>query len=100
MPVQRLDDTRRTRAIPKRLTGQADTAFHDRLTHSGLGPQVVEQLLFAEDPVAMLHEIGKHLKYLWLERNDLTCATQLVAVRVERIRPKDIAHGTLLDSGR
>jgi hypothetical protein len=61
---------------------------------------VVEQLLFAEDPVAMLHEIGQHLEHLRLERNDLTGVTQLVAVRVERIRPKDIAHGTLLDSGR
>jgi hypothetical protein len=99
MPVQRLDDTRRPRAIPERVADQADTAFHGRLTHGGLGPQVVKQLLFAEDPVAMLHEIGQHFEYLRLEGHDLAFAAQLVAVRVERVRPKDIAHGILLVSG-
>ena len=56
------------------------------------GPQAREQLVAGDDTVALRHEIGEHIEDLRSQRDEFPSAPQFIALGVEAIVPKHIAH--------
>src|SRR5262249_49634029 len=56
-------------------------------------PQLLPQLLLVDNAVAMGEEIGEHLKHFGADVDQMPCAVQLAALRVEGIVAKHVEHG-------
>src|SRR5262245_23428032 len=86
--------------IAKRLPDVHDVAIERRIPHSLAWPHMLEQFLLEDYPVIMRQEIGQHLIYLGPQRDGHTVPVQLIALSIEAIVAKDIAHWHMLRPSR
>src|SRR5262249_59375424 len=71
-----------------------DAGLQRRITDKLLGPQVIEELLLGDHAVTLGDEVAQDVEDLGAELDERARAAQFTAVRVERIVPKKILHGT------
>jgi hypothetical protein len=69
-----------------------ETGIQHRVTDELLGPQVPEQLVLGNDPLAVCEEIGKQLKHFRAEGNTPTGLVQIITFGVQGIVVKTVAH--------
>ena len=81
---------------PQRLAQCLQTGFQRLVADKLVRPQVLEEFLLGNEPLAMRQEIDEHLKHLAPELERLPRAMQLLALRVQDILAKDVAHRPLL----
>jgi hypothetical protein len=74
-PVHRADHRLGPAVVTERLTRRLDPAGQRRLGHESIAPDLVEQLLFADEPVVVLSEVGDHVEHLRLDGDRLPVAT-------------------------
>jgi hypothetical protein len=78
--------------IAKRLADVPDVAIERRIPHKLAWPHMFEQFLLEHHPVSMRQEIGQHLIHLGPQRNGHAAPVQLIALGIETIVAKEIAH--------
>src|SRR5262249_42666432 len=71
-----------------------DAGLQRRSTDKLLGPQVLKQLLLGDHAVTLGDEVAQDVEDLGAELDERARAAQFTAVRIERIGPKKILHGT------
>jgi hypothetical protein len=62
------------------------------ITDELLGPDLIAQLLFGDDLLAMRKQVGENLEHFTPQPDGLASALQHMALRVERTRAEDIDH--------
>jgi hypothetical protein len=67
----------------------ADTAGNGAFFHIGLGPDVLKQLFFGHQPVALLDQIKQQLIHLALHLDGCPCVAQLAPLRVDYVVSAD-----------
>jgi hypothetical protein len=73
-----------------------NTALQGRLADKALWPELLEQFLPWDHAVMVLHQIRQHREHLLIEPDHLCGSAQLVALHIQRIGPKDVAHDLVL----
>jgi hypothetical protein len=96
LAVQRAQEARRASPLPQRLAKGLNTRCQRLVSDKLVGPQLHEEFLLGDHPVAMRHEVDEHLKDFAPELDGLPNVMQLMALGVKRIVAKDVAHRTPL----
>ncbi|MGY3371357.1 hypothetical protein ACVWZL_008482 [Bradyrhizobium sp. GM2.4] len=55
-------------------------------------PDLVDQLVLADHPIAVLHEVDDEIEDLWLHGNGNLLAAQLAQVGIEQVIPEQKLH--------
>jgi hypothetical protein len=88
-----LDVTLRLSAITNGAARGSNTPFQGRVTHTPLGPQVLEQLVAQHHTLTVLQQVGKRAKYFGLKPYPYPCAAEFIQRHIEGIVVKDVEHG-------
>src|SRR5881397_3705914 len=88
LAVQRAHETRGPPLLPQRLAQRRDTGFQDLVPDELVGPQVLKELLLGDNTVAMLQEVGEHLKDFAPQLERLPSVLELIALGVQDIGVK------------
>src|SRR5262249_43489803 len=91
-PTHRLDDPLLTATVPNGPAHEHETLTQDRLAHILLRPELLEEFFLRDHTVTVLHEVEEHIEDLRLQRAGCAGVTQLIALRIEFIVAKDVAH--------
>jgi hypothetical protein len=83
-------------AIPEDLPHGHDVAIERAIPDILARPQMLQQFLLADHPVALRHKVGQHLKHLRRQRDGHPGLVQLIALGIQAIVGKEIAHHPLL----
>jgi len=92
LAVQRADEVRRPPSLSQRLTHRLNTGFQRFVPNKLVRPQVLEEFLLGDHTILMAQEVGEHLKGFPPELDGLPSAMQLMALGVEDIVTKAVAH--------
>ena len=92
LAVQRAQEARRPPPLPQRLAQGLNTGGQRLVPDKLVGPQVLEELLLGDYPIAMRQEVDEHLKDFAPELDWLPGVMQLMALGVKHIVAKDVAH--------
>ena len=79
-------------SLPQCLAQRCHTGFQHIVPDKLVGPQVLEQLLLGDHPLAMRQEVGEHLKHFAPEFDRRPRAMQLGALGVQDIVAKEVPH--------
>jgi hypothetical protein len=79
-------------AIPNRLPHCHDVTVQRGIPHELVGPQILQQFLLEDDPVPMRQQVREYLKRLGLQRHGFPGMMELIALGVEAVVAKDVAH--------
>jgi hypothetical protein len=90
--MERLDKSLRPPPVAYGPACRHQSAREGGLSDEPAGPQLLEELFFGHDPVAVLEEISQEIEYLRLELDQLAGRAQLIAPWVELILLKGIDH--------
>jgi hypothetical protein len=90
--MEGLDTVLDPSAIANGLTHHHQPLRQDPRTDVALGPQVLEEFLLCDHPVAVLEEVDEQIQGLRLELAQGPGATQFVALEIKRIVPKGVDH--------
>lgn len=86
-------DQRLARAvIADRLAGRVDPAGQGGLGDEASVPNLVDQLVLADDPVTIFHEVDDEVENLRLHGNGNLLAAQLTPIGVEKVVPEHKLH--------
>src|SRR5262249_1136883 len=92
LAVQRTHETWRPPLLPQGLAQRRDTGLQRRVPDKLVGPQVLEEFLLGDHPLAVRQEAGEHLKRLGPELDGLPSVMQLMTLGVKHIVAKDVVH--------
>ena len=90
--VDRLDYPLLRAIIANRLTRNRDAARQNRLGDRIAGPDVVENLRFRDQAIAVLDQEAKHVEYLRLDPDDSPCLPELVELCIQDTVAKGPFH--------
>ena len=80
-------------AVADRLSRGVDAAGQGRIRDDTAAPDRGDQIVLADDAVAVLHQINQQVEYLGLDGNGIGTAAQLAAVDVKHMISKVKLHG-------
>ena len=92
LAVQRPHEARGSAPLPQRLAQRLDTGFQHLVPDKLLRPQVLQEFLLGDHPLAMRQEVGQHLKGLAPQLDRRPGAMQLGALGVQDIVTKAVPH--------
>src|SRR5467141_3611191 len=72
-------------AVADRLSHSVDAAGQRRIRNDPAAPDRSDEIVLADDPVAVLHQINQEIEYLRLNGNPFGAAAQFAPVRVKRM---------------
>src|SRR5690349_13070329 len=72
-----------------------ETTGESCLTDKSLGPTLLQQLLLAHYPIAVLEEVQEYLKHFGFYRHELPCPLKLTACFIEGVVVKAVEHSIL-----
>ena len=78
--------------LSQRLAQCCDTGFQRGVPDKLVGPQVLEELLPGDHAVAMRQQVDEHLKDFAPQRERLPSVMQLIALGIQDIVAKRVAH--------
>ena len=84
--VQRADQRLLVAVVADRAPRRADARIQRRVGDQPSLPHRVEQLVLADDPVAMPHQIGEHVEHLRLDRHGRAGVPQLLPHQIDLVR--------------
>ena len=87
LAVQRAQKARRPPSLLQRLAQGLHTGFQRLVPDKLVRPQVLEEFLLEDHPIAMRQEMGEHLKHLAPELEWLPRTVQLLALGVRMRDP-------------
>jgi hypothetical protein len=70
-----------------------DATRHRALLDGYARPQTFEQLLLADEPLAVLDQVAKHLEDLALQADERVAPPELLAGRIQRALTEEVEHG-------
>ena len=79
-------------AVADRLARRIDAAGQRRIRHDAAAPDRCDEIVLADDAVAILHEIDQEIEYLRLDRNRLRAAVQFAPVGIKCVIGKVKLH--------
>src|ERR1700682_2859248 len=79
-------------AIADGLSRGVDAARECRVRHDSAAPNRSDEIFFADDAVAVLHQIDQQIEHLRLHGNCCAAAEQLAAFCIKRMIVKDKMH--------
>jgi hypothetical protein len=91
-PVDGLDTVLVPPTIAKGFADHHHALRQNALTHTALGPQVLQEFLFGDHAVAMCQEIGQDIQGVRLQGTQGIPVAEFVTFRIKRIRLKDVDH--------
>ncbi len=77
-----------------------DAAGQRRFRHDPSAPDRADQVVLADDAIAVLHQEYQEIEHLGLDGYRLRTAKKLAAVGIERMIVKEKLHGTLKSGPR
>jgi hypothetical protein len=92
MAVHRVQEAWRPSTVSQCLADGHDARVQGGIANELLGPHVLEELGLGNDTVAVGEQVGQHLKPFGAEVDPRPSAVQLIALRVQDIVVKEIAH--------
>src|SRR5262249_14840505 len=92
LAVQRAHEARRPTPFPQRLAQGLHTGFQRLVADKLVRPQVLEKFLLGDHTIAMCQEVREYLKDFAPELHQFPSVMQLIALRVQNIVTKGIAH--------
>jgi hypothetical protein len=98
-PTGRGDIPWRLGTVLQGMAGGSNTAAQGIVRDELVRPQALEELIAGDDAVAMRQEIGQDIKDLRSQRDESPASTQFIALGVEAIVAKDIAHRPVSSPG-
>ena len=81
-------------AVADRLARGVDAAGQGRIRHDAAAPDRRDEIVLADDAVAVLHQVDQQVEDLRLDGNGLRPAAQLAPVRVKRMVGKEKLHAS------
>jgi hypothetical protein len=94
------DQNLRVTTVANSLPRRANTADERGVRHDPAAPDIGDQIVFADDTVAVLHQIDQEVENLRLDGNRLGPAAQLLPSEIEREFAKEIFHVCNRKAGR
>ncbi len=88
----RADQFLASAAIAHRLAGGIDSAGQRRIRNDTAAPNRRDEIVLADDAVAVLHEVNQQVEDLRLDRNRFRATAKLAAVVVKRMIAKEKLH--------
>ena len=79
-------------AVAHRLAGSVDTAGQGRIGNDPAAPDRRNEIVLADDTVAVLHQINQQVEHLRLDGNRFVAAAQLATAVVKRMIAKEKLH--------
>ena len=79
-------------AVADRLARGVDAAGQRRIRHDPAAPDRSNQIVLADDAVAVLHQVNQQIEHLRLDRNGLGAAAQFAPIDVKRMIGKEKLH--------
>src|SRR5262249_47937865 len=92
LAVQRAHEARRPPSFPQRLAQGSYTGFQRFVADKLVGPQVLAEFLLGNHTIAMCQEVCEYLKDFAPELHQSPSLMQLIALRVQHIVAKGVAH--------
>src|SRR5262249_22525323 len=86
-------------AVADRLARRVDVRGKGRICHLPPVPEGCEQVVLADDPLAVLHEKGEEVEDLGRDGDRLVAAAPLPRVRIKRMTGKEELHRNLREDG-
>ena len=83
--VDRADHLLRTAVVADHAARRADARVERRIRHHAALPHRLEQLVLADDAVAVLQQIGEHVEHLRLDRHGYAGAAQFLLHQVNLV---------------
>jgi hypothetical protein len=93
LAIDRLQEPLGPPAVPNGLAHGFDRTLQRRLADELLGPELLAQLLFGDDPVTLRQQVSQSLEYFAPQPVDAPGAGELSALRIEGTRVEDVQHG-------
>lgn len=87
---------RRPSSVSQRLTDGHDAGVQRGVTNKLIGPHVLEQFGLGHDTVTVGEEVGQDLKRFGAEMEPGSSAVQLIALGIQDVVVKDVAHRPVL----
>src|SRR5439155_26747462 len=78
--------------LPQYLAQRPHTGGQRLVTDKRVGPQILQEFLLGDNPLAMCQKVGEHLKRLAPELHRYARVLQLLARRIEDIVTKAVPH--------
>src|SRR5262245_66254211 len=94
LPVNGLDDVLSVAMIPDRPAGRKDASCHRAFLDVYARPQALEQLLFGDQAVAVLHQMEQDPIGLALQADQHAAVPKFSALPVEDAAAEDVDHAT------
>ena len=79
--------------VTDRFSHGIDVAGQRRFRHDPPAPDCLEQIVLADYPLAVLHQVDQQVEHLRTDRNQLGPAPQFASIGVERTIAKPDLHG-------
>ena len=79
-------------AVADRLARGVDAAGQRRIRHDAAAPDRGDEIVLADDAVAVLHQIDQQVEHLRLDGDSFGAAAQLAPVGVKRMIGKEKLH--------
>ena len=79
-------------AVADRLARGVDTAGQGRIRHDSAAPDRGQQIVLADDAVAVFHQVDQEIEHLRLYGDNLGAAAQLPPVRIKPMIGKEKFH--------
>jgi hypothetical protein len=86
-------------AVANRLARGVDAAGQSRIRHDPAAPDRSEEIVLADDAVAVLHQVDQQVEHLGLDGNGLGTAAQLAPVGIKPVIGKEKFHVAALAAG-
>ena len=78
--------------VADRLSRGVDTAAQRRIRYDPAAPDRSDEIVLADEAVAVLHQVNQQVEDLWLDRNELETAAQFAAADIKRMIGKEKLH--------
>jgi hypothetical protein len=79
-------------AVAHRFARGVDTAGQGRVRHDPVMPDRRDEIVLADNAVAVLHQINQQIEHLRFDGNDVVTPAELAPVGVKRIARKEESH--------
>jgi MFS family permease len=100
--VEGLDEALIATAVADCISSRIDSAAYGSFRDNPSIPDSVEDFVFADDAVAVLHEEDQQVEHLWFDMHDFTLASQFVSTKVQLVviksKHRDFLPGSLRDT--
>jgi hypothetical protein len=94
--MHRLDEALCAATVAQSTPHRPEPLREGALTDTLVGPELVQEFVFGDDALAMLHEVDEHVEALALQGAEDAAVAEFVTLRIELVTIKGIEHAAAL----